>query len=399
MKQPDKIVKEAINETKKKKGKPIINPRLLTGSTLRDIVLGGAKGVYGIQTGVIWNSIGISGGGKTVEACELIAINKKIYKDKFKWFFDDSEQGNEVDSQKLYGFEIVTKEMMEKSSSTVEDLHMNIKKFVATLKKDEIGCYVIDSLDALVSNEVKTIIIERKKAYDKDKEFDKGSYFMEKAKYLKQQFFPDIKPLIEKSNCLLLITSQQSEKVGVMFGSPDTRAGGKALKFFAHYESWLREIEKFKKTYKGESRIIGIRNKMKFTKARNARPFRECHAIIYFDYGIADLDSNLDYLFDLLTDTGKDKGGEDSKIRLKDMLSIFKDKNDFFHIFKEQYATKKQLEEIDELKENEKVWYIKKPDLIVYIEDNDLEDTIKQAVIDKWEAVEDAVKIERKRKF
>jgi RecA/RadA recombinase len=360
-KDSDKIIKQVIEETKKKKEKPKEKPRLLTGSTLLDSILGGEKNVYGIQTGVIWNSIGESGGGKTFAACELIAVNKRIYKDKFKYFFDDAEGGNDIDSQKLYGFEIVTEEMREKASDTVEQLHMNIKKFLPTLKKDEIGCYVIDSLDALISNEVKNIIKDREKAFDKGKEFDQGSYFMEKAKYLKQQFFPDIKPLIEKSNCLLIITSQQGDKIGVVFGSKATRAGGKALKFFCHFESWMKEVEKFKVKYKGEERSVGVRNKIKFTKTRNKRPFRECYSTIFFDYGVADLDSNLDYIFNLLTDSGKTS--TNFNIEYKDQ--VFK----------------------------------KKKDLIKYIEDNNFEDEIKQLAIDKWEGVEEAIKIERKRKY
>ena len=358
MKKTDVIVEQAINESKKKKEK-IEKSRLSTGSTLRDVVLGGEKNVYGIQTGIVWNSIGDSSAGKTFEACELIAINKNLYKDKFKWNYDNAELGNNIDTKKLYGFDIIVPDSL--CSRTVEELALNIKKFLLSLNKDEIGCYVVDSLDALTSKEVDDRIKEREKAQEKGKDFDAGSYLMGKQKYLAQEFFPEIKPLIEKSNCLLIIISQEKEKIGITFGSKSTRAGGKALLFFSHFESWLAETEKLKVTKNGETRIIGIRNKIKFTKSRNARPFREHYHTIFFDYGISDIDSNVDYLFNLLTASGRDS--TNFNVEYKDQ--VFK----------------------------------KKKDLIKFIEDNNLENEIKQAVIQKWEDIEDSIKIERKAKF
>jgi RecA/RadA recombinase len=356
MDQVKKIVKQAKEE---KKDEIINKPRLLTGSTLRDLVLGGSKDVFGIETGCIWNSIGDSSSGKTFEACEFIATNKKLYKDKFKFNYDDAEGGNGIDSNKLYGFDIITSDSLR--SETVEDLYINIHKFLKTLKEDEVGCYVVDSLDALTSKDVKDRGKERIKAFEKGKEFDEGSYMMSKQKYLAQEFFPDIKPLIEKSNCLLLIISQEKEKIGVSFGSKSTRSGGKALQFYSHFESWLARAEKLEVTKKGETRVIGIRNKMRFTKARNSKPFRDNYATIYFDYGISDLDSNLDFLFSLLTESGKDK-------------------TNFSVDFKDQtFKSKKEL--------------------ISYIEENNLEDEIKNQVIEKWESIEDSILINRKRKF
>lgn len=352
---PEQIQDKAKQTEEKKE----IKNRLYTGSTLRDIVLGGAKGILGIQPGVIWNSIGKASAGKTFEADELIAVNRKIYGKKFKWNFDNAEGGNDVNTQKLYGFDIITEDSLR--SFTVEDLAINIKKFLKTLKGDDLGVYIIDSMDALVSKEVKDRIKEREKAALKEKEFDAGSYMMQKAKYLKQEFFPEIKPLIENSNCLLIIISQESEKVGLTFGSKRDRAGGKALRFFSHFESWLTEVEKLKVTKKGEVRVIGVRNKITFTRTRNERPFREHYNTIYFDYGVDDLSSNLDFLFRLLTDSGKTSSN--FSVEFKDQ--IFKSKKE----------------------------------LVAYIEHHELEQEIKEMVIEKWESIEDSVKIDRKRKY
>lgn len=400
-------VKEVAREKKVKFKK---KERLLTGSTLRDIVLGGAPGVYGIQTGVIWNVIGVSGGGKTFESTELIAVNRSFFGNRFKFHYDDAELGNEVDCVKLYGFDLMKESLLKKKSKsgieepvrskTVEELHMNIKKFLYKLNKDDIGCYILDSLDALISNEVKDIIEQREKKFDKNEEYDEGSYYMQKARYLKFELFPDIKPLIEESNCLLIITSQQSEKINVTHGSRKDRAGGKALRFFAHYESWMRELEKIKVVVKGEARTIGARFVEEFTKTRNPRPFRRCNTTIYFEYGISDIDSNLDFVFNLLTDTGRDKTGKDSRLRLTDCLELFSDENKFFEIYKNKRATKKEKEDKkNPIEENKELWWINKDDLITFVESNNLEEVLKKIVINKWEEIEDKIKIERKRKY
>jgi RecA/RadA recombinase len=353
----DEIIEQVKTPKKKEKTKEI---RLLTGSTLRDIILGGGNDVLGVKVGVIWNMIGIAGSGKTFESDELIAVNRKIFKDNFKWNYDlTSEAGNDINSKKLYGFDIINKFSLR--SSTVEELSFNIKKFLKTLKENDIGVYIVDSLDGLISEEIKQRIEDRQKAYEKGKSFDEGSYLMARAKFLKQEFFPDIKPLIEKSNCLLIIISQESEKIGITFGNKQERAGGKALRFFSHIESWTREIEKLKVNKKGETRVIGVRNKIKFTRTRNERPFREHYSTIYFDYGIDDLSSNIDYLFNLLTESGKDKTNFNVEYKEKEFKS--------------------------------------KKELIAFIEKNNLEDEIKQAVIEKWEDVEKAAKMERKKKF
>jgi len=357
MSKVDEVINDAINEPKKKKEKKEI--RLLTGNTIRDIILGGGNRVLGVKIGIVWNMIGEPSAGKTFEADELIAINKRIYKDKLKFNFDNAEGGNEVDCKKLYGIDIITENSLR--SSTVEELNINIKKFLKTLKEDEIGIYVVDSLDALTSKEVEDRIKEREKAEAKGKSYDSGSYMMGKQKYLKQEFFPEIKILIEKSNCLLIIISQQTEKIGITFGSKKERAGGKALRFFSHIESWAKEIEKIRITKKGETRTIGVRNKTEFTRTRNERPFRNHYNTIYFDYGISDIDSNLDFLFNLLTDGGKDK----TNFNVEFDNNVFKSKKE----------------------------------LITYIEDKNLEDTLREMVIEKWEAIEESVKIYRKRKY
>jgi recombination protein RecA len=186
---------------------------------------------------------------------------------------------------------------------------------------------------------------------------------MDKQKYLSQEFFPTIKPLIEESNVLLVIISQVREKIGITFGSKFTRSGGKALEFYCHHIAWLAVAEKLTVTIKGMEKTLGIRGKLKTTKSRTPRPFRESYYTILFDYGIDDLSSNIDFLFGLLTELGKDKTGKkDFKVEYKDIV------------------------------------HNSKKDLVEYIEKNNLEAEIKQDVIEVWESIEQSIKSNRKSK-
>lgn len=401
MDEADKIIEQAKNEKKyrkKQKKKEEAKPRLYTGSTIRDIILGGTKGIMGVKVGVIWNVIGLSSTGKTFEINELIAVNRHFYGNKFKWNYDaTSEGGNDVDCEKLYGFPVITEKTLR--SFTVEEMSVNIKKFLLTLNEGDIGCYVVDSLDGLTSQEIQKRIDERFKKMSKGQKYDEGSYKMAKAAVLKQEIFPDIKPLIEKSNCLLIIVSQQTKKVNQTYGNPKSRAGGDALRFFSHIESWTRKVDNITRKYKGKEYTKGMRSLIGFEKTRNSKAFRSHYNTFYTeDYGLDDLSDNIDFLFDLLTDGGADSSGESSHIKLKALDGIM-NKEDMFKIFCDNNATKKQLEKIDELREAEKDWYITKWDLIPYVEDNNLEPIIKQKTIDKWYDIEEHLKVERKKRF
>lgn len=380
-----------------------------TGCKLIDLVVGGAKGVYGLPSGKFINIVGDKSAGKTFLSNEIIANAYHTMGDKFKWIYDDCESGYSFDSLNMYGFEINNGET---HSTTVEEAFCNISDFADSLKDDEFGIYVLDSLDGLTSKEQDERADERLKAFHSNKEFDKGTYGMNKQKYLSQEFFPQLCSKIQDKNILVIIISQVRDNIDMFSFEKYTRSGGKALDFYAHTVLWLATLKKIVK----KGKPVGVVVKAKTTKSKTPRPFRECVFSFLYDYGLDNIGSNIDYLFDLRTPQGElnakaksiqwDNGNEINKNDLIEFLN----ENELLEKYHRKYKT--QTEDYDEMlafiqsKKDYRDLYkskfgdsMSREELISYIEDNNLEEELDRRVDEKWEMFEDSIKSNRKKRY
>lgn len=384
-----------------------------TGCTLLDVMIGGGV-AEGSPAGRIIHIMGESGAGKTFLACEMVSAAYRQYKDKFHWFYDDAERGYsfEGNSRKLWGIDV--RKPDDKRSTTVEELFVNVRRFLRDLKEDELGIYVVDSLDALSNDDLNEIADERMKAADKGQTYDKGSYGMSAQKFLSQEFFRKIATELDEKNSLLIFLSQYRDNVNAgPYGEKRRVSGGSALKFYCDTEVALKLKEKFVKN----GLHYGSCVEAELKKSKTDRPDRKALINILFDYGIDDISTNIDYVFDLKSDaTGKLNTdttcqlGDTSDPRygtVENTLDGIKEVLMKENLYEQASTELKEAGEkrnkttyMDWLKENQpdtfKAYFgepVSREELIERADkDKSIRRQLRQQAIDKWEAREQEVK-------
>lgn len=274
-----------------------------TGHTLLDLIVGGGTvGGMGYPSGTICRDHGDSGSSKSFKATELIAASRAKYKEHFRWRYCDPEHGNTINTQKLYGFDIFNCDRNDYEVETVQDWDYDINKWLDSMKPDECGVYVLDSLDSLMPEEVRERKEKRYAAMDKGKKFDEGTYAMEMQKFLSQEFFRGLSSILEEKHCMLFVISQERDNVGGgLYAAKNRTSGGRAIGF---YET-VRINSRKKQLVEYRGLTTSVVTSVTADKVRHERPFGSCFVTIIFNYGLDDIGDCIDYLYNLRTDTGE----------------------------------------------------------------------------------------------
>jgi len=281
-----------------------------TGSMSLDIALG----IGGVPRGRIVELYGPESSGKTTVALHIIA---EAQKQGGEVAFVDVEHALDPKYARAIGVD-VDNLLVSQPNSGEEALEI----VEALVRSGAIDVVVLDSVAALTTKA--------------EIDGNMGDSNVGQLARLMSQAMRKLTPILSKTNCVALFINQIREKIGVMYGNPETTPGGRALKF---YSSVIIDVRKGEAIKEG-SEQVGNRTKIKIKKNKVAPPFKECEFDLIFGEGISRMGEVIDIgvELDIIKKSGSwfsydgnklGQGREKVKIALKnnpDMLKEIEEK-------------------------------------------------------------------------